>query len=269
MSKAEKKTTGKLILSVISLCFVVLMSYLGFWQLDRADQKERILEQWHQPAVLFEKVVLSNTEVFYQKVRITGVIDPKRYFFLDNRTRDGRVGYELISSLRLFQTGQDTKENEGAKRIFVNLGWLPASVDRNVLPKASLPTHRVEIEGWVKKVSGSIVLAEDHWSSEWPIRIQQVDVAKMAAVLSNATDDTHDSNNTVPFLFLAESSLLPSLLTQWKPTNMTVEKHIGYALQWFLMAFALLAMMVWFLMSEAATVSKASKRGVADEGAKS
>ena len=271
MSKAEKKTTGKRILCVISLCFVVLMTYLGFWQLDRAEQKERLLEQWHQAAVSFEEAVLNSVDDFYQKVRLSGVIDSNHYFFLDNRTREGRVGYELIVSMRLsLQKAVKGKEQNGkVQKVFVNLGWVPASIDRSILPQVTLPTQKIEIEGWVKKVGSSILLAEDHWSAKWPVRIQQVDVLKMKEALLNNAEDGNTNSEYAPLLFLAKEAVLPNLVTGWKPTNMTVEKHIGYAVQWFLMAIALVVLIVWFVLSESVTTSRENERGKADEGASS
>ncbi len=268
MSKAEKKGTGKLILSVISLCFVVLMTYLGFWQLDRAEQKEQILKQWQGPAIEFEKVEQQGSISFYQKVILRGHLDPKRYFFLDNRTRNGRVGYELIGIMRLAPNSNSASQEKAA---FVNLGWIAGSVDRNVLPTIAMPATKIEIEGWLKSVKGGILLAKDHWSTKWPIRIQQVDLSKMAALISNT--------NYVPLLFLTQKPLFSNLITQWKPTNMTVEKHLGYAVQWFLMAFVLVLMNAWFLLStrlgtgsgniRSENQKEENNRGTADERANS
>jgi cytochrome oxidase assembly protein ShyY1 len=250
MSKAEKKNTGKLILSLISLCFVVLMTYLGFWQLERAEQKEQILKQWHGPSIKLEKVEQQSHLSFYQKVILKGHIDPQQYFFLDNRTRNGKVGYELIGIMRLAPSSNVALEE---KAVFVNLGWLPGSVDRKVLPAIAMPKTEIEIEGWLKNVEAGMLLAKDNWTADWPIRIQQVDLSKMAAVISNV--------NYVPLLFLTQKPLFQGLLTQWKPTNMTVEKHLGYAVQWFLMAFVLVLMNAWFLLSNRIKIKQRNEKG--------
>lgn len=244
MSKAEKNHLGKRILLALSLCFVTLMTYLGFWQLDRAEQKEEILQKWHSPAIAIGKLdfkgdaghinEIDQHKLFYSKVALKGKIDSQRYFLLDNRTRDSKVGYEVITALTL-------SKQEKRQVVFVNLGWIAASTDRNILPVVDLPSGELNITGWLKEASESLLLAEDKWRVNWPVRIQQVKLKKMAAAM--------EIEAFYPLLLLAEKPLLPQLKTQWQPTNMTVAKHLGYSAQWFLMAFALVLMTAWFFVS--------------------
>lgn len=246
MSKAEKSNLGKQILLALSITFVILMTYLGFWQLDRAEQKEQILKQWYGSAVEFKNgefhratqhtMAADKHKLFYRKVLIKGTFDSERYFLLDNRTRNAKVGYEVIAVMT-----PSLSEHQKAQVVFVNLGWIAAPSDRQILPRVDLPVDEIEITGWLKKVNAGLVLAEDKWLVNWPVRIQQAKLTKMATTLG--ADDHY------PLLLLAEQPLSSQFITQWQPTNMTVEKHLGYAAQWFLMAIVLVLMILWFFVS--------------------
>ena len=227
MSKAEKLTASKLIVLILVLGLVLLLITLGFWQLDRAKQKEVLIEQWHQPAIQIKFPLATDAGDYYQKIEISGKLDRQHIFLLDNRTRQGKVGYELLALLAVQQDSW----------ILVNLGWLAADSDRSKLPVIQLPAGELKISGWLKKVNRAFQLQSDAWGASWPKRIQQVEMSKIAKV--------RGVKNIYKNILLAEKPLVKGLVTDWKPVNMSVEKHIGYAFQWFLMAIVLCALLFW------------------------
>ncbi|MCJ8341152.1 MAG: hypothetical protein MJK10_22035 [Pseudomonadales bacterium] len=227
MSKAEKLTASKLIVLILVLGLVLLLITLGFWQLDRAKQKEILIEQWHQPAIQIKFPLVTDAGDYYQKIEISGKLDQQHIFLLDNRTRQGKVGYELLALLAVQQDSW----------ILVNLGWLAADSDRSILPVIQLPAGELKISGWLKKVNRAFQLQTDAWGANWPKRIQQVEMSKIAKV--------RGVKSIYKNILLAEKPLVKGLVTDWKPVNMSVEKHIGYAFQWFLMAIVLCALLFW------------------------
>ncbi|NRA22439.1 MAG: SURF1 family protein [Oceanospirillaceae bacterium] len=230
MSKTQNIATRKLIFICLALVMVLVMLRLGFWQLERAEEKQQLLAQWQQPVA--EISFPLPLDRLYQKVKVEGVFDLKRYFLLDNRTRAGRVGYEVLALLTL----------EKNSVLLVNLGWLAGSVDREFFPQLKLPTGKVVLSGWLKKVEKSFQLAADDWRSSWPKRVQQIELSRIAKT-SNIEHLEH-------VVLLSEYPVVPELITQWKPVTMSVAKHLGYAVQWFLMALVLCAMLVWFYTKE-------------------
>jgi len=227
MSKAQKSNASKLFVLALVIMLVILLLRLGFWQLDRATEKELLIEQWHQP-IAIELLALDQQQDFYRKVEFDGEINPHQYFFLDNRTRQGKVGYELIIISKLADN----------TAILINLGWLAANVDRSILPVVVLPKSNVKFTGWIKQQHAVFQLKQDQWQAGWPKRIQQIEIDKIGLVANIP--------NLAPFVLLNEKPLLESLITAWKPVNMSAQKHIGYAFQWFLMAFTLCVMLIWF-----------------------
>jgi len=226
MSKTQKLNARKIIFLVLSLLLVVVMARLGIWQLERADEKKQLFAQWEKPAIDASFDLPANTT--YQKVIVTGVLDQERYFLLDNKIRGGRAGYEVLVLMSL----------ETNRTLLVNLGWVAGQFNRGELPVIQIPKGTVEVSGWIKKIERAFQLQDDVWQQGWPKRIQQIEFGKMFDVLA--------SKKLQQIVLLSEKPLLPELVTQWKPVNMSVNKHLGYAAQWFLMAVVLCFMMIWF-----------------------
>ena len=124
---------------------------LGFWQLDRADEKRALAERHLQR----ESMVALNADELFQRfnpgwssesaaaladrrVAVSATFDPNAYLLLDNRLRKGRFGYEVIA---LLQTAQG--------RVPVNMGWLPGDPARRTLPEVALPNGAHQLTGRV------------------------------------------------------------------------------------------------------------------------
>lgn len=217
-SKDQSGRWIKWLIAVLALCLVPVLIGLGFWQLDRADQKQQLIDQW-QTAVI-EKG-LPDTPKTGVRVQLRGSFDTMRSFLLDNRTRDGRVGYEVIA---LFSPEQDVPS------VLVNLGWVEADIDRSVLPMIDLPEEILELTGHLVLANGSLVLAPQRWTEKWPLRIQSIELEEMQKLLGIAL---------YPALLRVSEPIISGLETGWKVVNMPPEKHLGYALQWFGLAFVL------------------------------
>ena len=122
----------------------VLIS-LGFWQLDRAEQKRTYLAQ--------QQVLLSGGQVVidasttddlallkYRPVTVNGHYDEQHQFLIDNQHVNGKVGYYILTPF--WVAGSD-------KAVLVNRGWLPLNKDRSVLPALPLSTVETDLTGRV------------------------------------------------------------------------------------------------------------------------
>lgn len=231
LSKAQKFSSRKLLVLGLVIALVLVMLKLAFWQLDRAAQKEQLLEQWNKSPQLLREPLSDVAENVFQKVTVAGSLRDQRYFLLDNKTRKGRVGYEVLAPFKYQQHW-----------LIVNLGWVAGSVDRKVLPQLILPEEPVQLTGWLKKVESAFKLKDDQWQQSWPVRIQQVDLKKMQQSLG-----IEQLGN---YILLVEDPLLATFITAWRPVNMSVEKHQAYALQWLLMALVLSGLTFRFIYKQ-------------------
>ena len=209
-------------LTLLSGCLLPLLLSLGMWQLQRGDEKAalnaaidtRLSAQPQKPSSL------GRPEAF-TPLRMLGYYTDE-YFYLDNRTRNGSVGYEI---LQVFVS-------EG-RRWLVNRGWVPAAASRAELPEVRFPLAAKVITGFLYPIS--VADTTNGNSPEPGQRLQQLDTAASANLnLMHADWSVRLS---------ADSDT--ALVTDWQMVNSPPERHRAYAFQWFAMAAALV--LLWLI----------------------
>ncbi|NIP15418.1 MAG: hypothetical protein GWM88_12145 [Pseudomonadales bacterium] len=197
---------------------VPLTLTLGFWQLDRAEQKREYQD------VLFSRLakapVAGRDTVApkpFQRIRLEGEFEANRYFLVDNQVANGSVGYWVVHG---FAT-------QDGRRWLVNRGWVAGGGRRERLPAVPLPAGRVVTVGVAWPDLGLVpLLGEDDWSQDWPVRVQRLDVAQMAQSLDDA----------VPVEVRLEAGQPGALQAAPLTVGFEAERHDGYAVQWFALA---------------------------------
>ncbi len=225
-------------LTVLSgLLFPLLLS-LGVWQLNRAEEKAALnaaidARLSSQPRALTDSAAEPEKLQIYMPVRLLGRYTDE-YHLLDNRTRGGRVGYEV---LQVFVSAE--------QRWLVNRGWVEAPPERDRLPEIAWPLAAREITGFLYPVEET---GEDPRVATGR-RIQQLDSA-FAGNLDLARP--HWS-----IRLSADSDT--ALVTDWQLINSPPERHRAYAAQWFTMAAALVILWLLAATSAAAVVKKITR----------
>lgn len=211
----------------VILMLPVLVS-LGFWQLHRAAEKRgyetRYLEHLGMPA---QPPPASWQNAGFLRVRLQGHYQTGHYYLVDNRIRDGRVGYWVVSR---FQA-------DDGRVYLVNRGWIAAPASRDQLPAAPAPDGHVRLVGVAWPYMGlAPLLAPDPWPDGWPIRVERLDVARMAA----------GDASVVPVEIRLEAGQPGVLAAAPVDVDFNPERHQGYAVQWFAMAVTLAILYVVF-----------------------
>ncbi|WP_213995121.1 SURF1 family protein [Arsukibacterium sp.] len=213
---------------LITVTAFIILSKLGYWQLQRAEEKaiqisqlEQLQQQgeltWQQLAVLpaeqADGVLFAGAGYW---------IKPYAWL-LDNQIVDGKVGYDVIVPV---QSG------EKSRPLLVNLGWVAAGSSRDELPELIIP-EQVQLQGLIRTKVGGFRLGQNTEGAGWPQRIQQPELEQMTAQLPVSA---------YPFLLYqqGESPFLP----HYQAVVMPPEKHHGYAFQWFMLAIAVVAVAV-------------------------
>ena len=214
----------------LSLCLFPLMIALGFWQLDRADEKQRILNQYNanqQASPAGVEGLYSRTNLQYRSAWLEGELDAKRRIILDNRVENGKPGYEILEALNVAGMGQ---------MILVNRGWVPASLDRNILPKIEAVEDQVKFRGVLYQSLGGYRL-DDGISqvAEWPARVGWITAERAEELFAESF---------FPYQLRLDQDSPDALQTGWATVSVQPAKHTGYAVQWFAMALVLLVMTV-------------------------
>ena len=204
--------------------FLPLLLGLGVWQLDRAEQKKRMLAAWQgeDSRQTWSRLTRAQQRPG-QPVTVTGRYGEASWL-LDNRTRNGQAGYEVLTVFR---------PTEG-RPLVVNRGWLPAPARRDRLPEVQTPEQQVTLNGRLAEYPQPPVLsdlAED--SAVWPRRVQALPPERVAEHIERPPAlivQLHDGQQPGGF----EPAAAPDL--------MGPQTHYGYAAQWFALALALVVL---------------------------
>lgn len=219
----------------VTLLFPALLA-LGFWQLDRAHQKEALYAQYQHRRNL-DPVNLNESSpgnsnagtLLWRRTTMRGIYDGGIHYLLDNQVLDGRPGYFVYTTFRL---------SPGKSWVLVNRGWLPADPDRRRLPELPTPAGPVRLDGVIKDVPATGILLGKDVSEDLPggiIRVQKIDLDAIAGRAGHAL---------LPFIVRLNPTSVSGFERTWIEPGSGREKHLGYAFQWFLMAAALIIIYV-------------------------
>ena len=220
-----------------TLLAVALTARLGLWQLDRAAYKRglqaEVEERGRMPAldgaVLAAEPAAAEAQL-QRRVELRGRWLTERTVYLDNRPMDGRVGFYVVTPLQL----------EGrAEAVLVQRGWVPRDArDRSALPP--LP----QSDGTPVQVHGRLVAA--------PSRVYELGAAASGPIRQNLGVAAYAQEIRRPLLPLTvlqlphEGQAEDGLLRDWPAPDFGLQKHYGYAFQWFALSALLLGLYVWF-----------------------
>ncbi len=220
------------IVNVATVLTMAVTASLGLWQLDRAAQKLALQAQINDRSGL---PAWSNADLLqapepsagvYRPVNLVGTWVPEASVFLDNRQMNKRVGFFLVTPLRL----------EGSDRVvLVQRGWVARDfTDRSRVPAITTPAGTVRVPGRLAPPPGK--LFELGEAGAGPIR-QNIDLA----VLQRETG--------LPLLSVSvqqSGDVSDGLLREWPQVALDVGKHHGYAFQWFALCALAGILYVWF-----------------------
>ncbi|MEO3677787.1 SURF1 family protein [Rheinheimera sp. FR7-31] len=203
--------------------FAILIN-LSWWQLSRASEKTEQLQRLaalHSQGALTpgQLATLESTDIDGAPLRGEARWLAPYIWLLDNQIVEGQVGYDVIVPV---QTG-------GLNQLLlVNLGWVAGGRDRGQLPLIEVPKY-IQLDGLLRtEVSGLMLLGQNaEETGSWPMRIQQVDYDELARI---------SGLNLLPVLLYQQQS--SAFISHYQPVVLPPEKHRGYALQWFLLAVA-------------------------------
>jgi surfeit locus 1 family protein len=209
--------------TVATVIGVALALALGNWQLNRGAEKRalkaRFEAQAAQPPITVGAQELSAVEIDLRRVEARGVLEPRYAVFIDNRIHHGVAGYHVVMPLRI----------EGTDRyVLVNRGWVARPALRSQLPGVRTPAGPVTVAG-TATIPGRSVLELSNEVIEGAVW-QNLTIERYRKVMPLAIQ---------PFVIRQDSALDDGLVRAWDPPDFGIEKHYGYAFQWFALAATL------------------------------
>ncbi|EJL90498.1 hypothetical protein PMI15_00314 [Polaromonas sp. CF318] len=205
---------------------------LGQWQLRRAAQKEALqadVESKGRLPALDARALLASPNragEIHRPAVLKGSWRPEHTVYLDNRPMAGKTGFVVLTPLVL---------EGGSQAIVVQRGWVPRDfADRTRLPEVATPTGTVTVEG---RIASS------------PSKLYEFQGIETGRIRQNLDLPAYGAQTGLPLL---EVSLLQTgvasegLLREWAAPNLGVDKHYGYAFQWFGLCALVFILYGWF-----------------------
>jgi len=209
---------------------------LGFWQLDRARQKRELIDAFEHGGgaaqTLDEALARGLDGSRYQRVHVEGHYEGARQFLLDGQIiGEGEIGFDVLTPFVL---------GDGRGTILVNRGFVPQDADRK--PRVDIGVNDAErrVQGRVARLPRAGIKlgpASESSSQAWPRVMLYPERGELEAALGAPLLE--------PILWLDEGEP-DGYARHWQVTDMTPERHVAYALQWF--AFAATLVVIWFIL---------------------
>jgi surfeit locus 1 family protein len=219
----------RLVPTLLILLVMAVTIRLGFWQRDRAHQKEALQAQIERyesaPPQTIGAAPLPLGAIEFHRVRATGTLMPNLVVYLDNRPYNDQPGFYVVMPLKL----------QGGGYVLVNRGWLPRNMaDRTTIAPYDTPAGPVTVEGIARAdASRAFELGAGGSAPHQKIR-QNLGVASYAAETGLPLQ---------PFV-IQQTGFAPAaqdgLVRDWPAPTTDVERNYGYMLQWWGMAAAAL-----------------------------
>jgi surfeit locus 1 family protein len=232
--------------SLAALVVLGVTLALGNWQLGRAAQKEAFVQkietQAARPPMLMPAQPMDTAaarEADLQPVLVRGELIASATVFIDNRMYKRQPGYYVLTPMKLA---------DSPMHVVINRGWVPANLDRSVLPAIATPGGPVTVQGLARVPGQAFSLKEDAatgvvWQAisltrfvqQFGLMVQPVYVEQRAGAADGLVRDWPSGGGA------------GALQNTAAITGMTADKHRGYAFQWF--ALAALVVVLWFFFS--------------------
>ncbi len=229
--------------TLAALVAMAVTASLGRWQLSRAAEKQSLQAAMQarasQPPVPAAALPAASggraaEALQHRRVQLRGHWAAQATVFLDNRQMYGRPGFYVFTPLRL--------AGDEAAVVLVQRGWVPRDfMDRTRLPEVATPAGEVVVQG---RVAGppSRLYEFAPAAAQGSSRIRQnLDMAAFAAetglpLLPHLTVVQGSDDGAGP----------DGLSRDWPAVDSGVDKHYGYAFQWFGLCALVTILYVWF-----------------------
>ena len=223
-------------LLLLAAAGVLLTTCLGFWQLGRADEKLSL--QAAKTAQAKQTVldgrslggtgdsVEQRATLIHRSMEMTGQWLAQYTVYLENRQMNGKPGFFVLTPMRL----------EGsAVVVLVQRGWVQrVFTDRTALPPIETPQGTVQVQGHL---------------APWPSRLYDFGGGEAGPIRQNLDWQAFRQETGLQVLevtLLQSGQASEGLLREWPVVASGVEKHHGYAFQWFGLSALIALLYVWF-----------------------
>jgi cytochrome oxidase assembly protein ShyY1 len=226
--------------AVLTVCATVS---LGRWQLSRAAQKEalqaEIESQKQKPPLAQDDFLALEAPAgeLHRPVRLRGLWLTPQTVYLDNRQMHGVPGFYVLTPFALEGSNQT---------VMVQRGWVQRNFnDRTQLGAVNTPPGLVEVTGLIEPPPGHLFeLGKPAAAASAP------ESAGSSPIRQNLDLEAFRAETKLPLRTdVSLQQIGPAsegLQRDWPAPALGLEKHYGYAFQWFGLSALVVILYVWF-----------------------
>lgn len=227
----------------------LLTARLGWWQLDRAAEKQALQQQLAERSA---QPVLAGADLPRDAAAVEPLVQRRAQLqgrwlgdatvALENRPMGGRVGFYIVTPLAL---------GDG-RAVLVQRGWIPRDLqDRTRLAPFVTPAAEVAITG---RIAPRVPRLYELGEAGGGVVRQNLDIDAFAL---------ERGLRLLPWVLIQDD--LPGatpdgLARDWPVPASGIDKHHGYAFQWFALSALTLGLFVWFQFLRPARPAHAPER---------
>lgn len=247
---------------VITLAAVLTLAAtvsLGRWQLSRAAQKEALqasidAQKLKPPLTQAEFLTMDRaTDALHRPVRLRGLWLTPQTVYLDNRQMHGTPGFYVLTPFALEGTEQT---------VMVQRGWIQRNfVDRTQLGAVETPAGIVEVTGLIEAPPSHLMELGTSATAPAPGASAPAEAASAPPAPTPAVEGYSPIRQNLDLeAFRAETkqplrtdvslqqtgAASEGLQRDWPAPALGLERHYGYAFQWFGLSALVVILYAWF-----------------------
>jgi surfeit locus 1 family protein len=217
--------------TLLTIVLIAMLISLGRWQLHRAAEKRVLFDSFAAGAEAARPIDLNTPKVpRYQHVEADGHYDDTRQILIDNMVNAERAGYFVITPFALQDGGW----------VLVNRGWVPLGQSRAARPLIPVAADARHVRGRADNLPspGIQMGTPAALAPPYPVVANFPTHAQAAQLLKES------SWTPAADLILLDPQEPDGYVRAWSAPGFPPMRHVGYAVQWFGLAAALLVIYI-------------------------
>lgn len=214
-----------LVPSIAAVLVIALTVSLGNWQRGRAAEKQALqdalLARQQLPLLPLNRAQVNAAEAVFRLGAVRGTFDVERQIFLDNKDHQGKAGLHVLTPLQL---------EKSDSMVLVNRGWVARPASYPAVPRIDAPTGIVEVRGLL--VTPPRRFLELTKNTAQGALWQNLTIERAATFLKQPV---------LPVVLLSDPPA-PGLQKVQERPDSGIDKHRGYAFQWYSLAVLVAAL---------------------------
>jgi surfeit locus 1 family protein len=257
----DRRRPGRFwLITVAAVLTLAATVSLGRWQLSRAAQKEALqasieAQKVKPPLTQAEFLALAQpSDELHRTVRLRGLWLTPQTVYLDNRQMHGVPGFYVLTPFALEGTEQT---------VMVQRGWVQRNfVDRTKLGAVETPAGIVEVTGLIEPPPSHLLeLGTSVPAPAAPAGAPATAATPEAAAPAPAVEGYSPIRQNLDLEAFRAETKMPlrtdvslqqtgpaseGLQRDWPAPALGLERHYGYAFQWFGLSALVVILYVWF-----------------------